>query len=312
MNRIDKVIFDALARRQSVYLPEVGYLEVRRRKARKISETRIIPPQNVVVFTLDEIADAASAVSLLMVETIVDGTQTLEREDAHKLYNEWLAAASTEEGVLRIAGVGLIKDGKMVETAANLQKTLNPDNEAVVTMEKENKNCNCATGTIVAWVLVGVLALVILIGGICWWMHRDAIRAAMNGGAVENVEIIEQIVEFPGEAASELGESDVDQAQGTECGSGSEAAATSSAAASAAKSGGAYHVIAGTFSIESNADNLIKKIRKNYPELNPEKIVQPSSGYWMVSIIDAPTAREAYNQMNKYWDIDLYLWVYKD
>lgn len=326
MNRVDRAIFDALARRQSVYLPEVGYLEVRRRKAKRISETQMIPPQNVVVFTLEQIAGAVSIVDLIDGEK-TEGTEK-GRHNAQELYKEWLSAASAEGGgAVKIADVGEIRDGRMVETAGSLHDVLNPGNGSVITMKKVKYGRNYGVSALVAWILVGVLSLVIIVCCVCWWMHGEGNSLPFGlGNLTETTARVadaetEQLAEETADVAA-TGEPAADgtAAETTTAGtSGASSAAAPGSASSASTSGTAvaapasgYHVIGGTFSIEKNADNFLARVARNYPELRPAKLVQPSTGYWMVSIYSAPTAREAYNAMNKYWDIDLYLWVYKD
>ena len=280
MKRVSKIIFDALAARRSIHLPEVGYLEVRRRRAKKISDTRIIPPQNVVTFTTDDIAESDSVVSLLT-------SEGMPREEAHAIYNEWLAAARKEDGSITIERVGEIKDGKIV-VAAPLHNAINPDNEEIITMEKQTKCVNC--GSLWAWILVGILSAV-LIAGVIWCCKKGLFT---DCGKDERIEVVEVIVP----------EEPVATAPAT-----SEPAPVEEPAA--VEPAPAFHVIAGSFAIESNADKLIKKVKRTHPELNPEKIVQPSTGYWMVSIFSSPNQRTAYNTMHKYWDIDLYLWIYE-
>ncbi len=79
----------------------------------------------------------------------------------------------------------------------------------------------------------------------------------------------------------------------------------------AVAAGPRYHVIAGAFEIESNADKLVAKVGREYPALTPKKFVDARTGYNMVSIYDGATEREAYNVMNRYWEINPCLWVYK-
>ena len=140
MSTVDKVIFDALVKRQNVVLPGVGSLEVKRRKAKKVSETRIIPPQNVVVFNSEEIAEGESAVYLLA------AAEETDDRDARAKYKAWLEEAQSEKGV-EIKNVGEIKDGKFV-VAQPLHTALNPSKEEVIVMEKENKG-----GPIWVWIL---------------------------------------------------------------------------------------------------------------------------------------------------------------
>jgi hypothetical protein len=269
----------------------VGYLEVRRRKAKKLSDTRILPPQNVVAFTLEEILDASSVVSLLTAEG-------MPREEAHSIYDSWLADARNEDGDIRIDGVGEIRDGRVL-VAAPLHNAINPEKEEIITMEKQQTKQN-GGGSIWAWVLVGIL-LAVLVVGVLWACKRGFFDGMCDRDSrteeIEIMTIVDPAAEPVAEPAAACTEKAVEPA-------------TASPDAAESPTDGHYHVIAGAFAIQSNADKLVKKIKAEYPELNPAKIVQPSTGYWLVSIYSAQTEREAYNTMHKYWDIDLYMWVH--
>ncbi len=276
MSTVDKVIFDALAKRQNVVLPGVGSLEVKRRKAKKVSETRIIPPQNVVVFTPEEIAEGESVVYLLA------ATGGANEEEANTLYQSWLENARSGKGV-NIKDAGEIADGKFV-IAQPLHIALNPaKEEEIIVMEKERNG-----GPIWLWVLGGILlAAVALI--LCSYFGNGFLGIQKKPKAVEVVApVVEPVVEET--VAEDVIIENLKQSAPQH----------------------RFHVIAGSFSIEKNADNYVKKIQREHPELTVEKIVNPRNGYWMVSIFSAPTERQAYNKLNMYWDIDLDIWVYEE
>ncbi len=267
MNGISKEIFDALVAHRRIVLPGVGSLEVRRRKAKQISDTQIIPPQNVVLFSTDQPDDA---------DRVTDPA-----------YDSWLEGARTEEGGILIEEVGEIRNGGFVASEA-LHNALNPANEEeIVTMEKERKKC-----PIWVWFLVGVVLAALIFAGIRCCKQGCFGNCRKKDGQTEAV-----TPALPAQPVTEpVCDTIVDEVN-------------PAVAAPAAET--RYHVIAGSFSIESNADNFMKKVKREHPELKPEKIVNPANGYNMVSIFSAPTERQAYNKMNMYWDIDLYLWVYK-
>lgn len=275
MNRVDKVIFDALAARRTVVLPEVGSLDVKRRKPKRISETEIIPPQNVVVFDPAEIG-GESVPSLL-----VKAGEAPSDTEARAAYDEWLAGArSSDGGSVAIDGVGEIKDGKFF-VAGQLHSTLNPNNEeGTITMEREKKK-----SSLWIWLLVGLVLAALVVGGLYCWKHgcfdcgkRDRNRTEVTAPVADPA--TEPVTEPVAEPV-------------------------------AVPAGPRWHVIAGSFAIDSNADNYMAKLKREHPELTVEKLVNPSNGHSLVSIYSGPTEREAYNKMNAYWDIDLYLWVYK-
>ncbi len=121
MNEVSKVIFDALVARQRVVLPGAGSLEVKRRKAKKISDTQIVPPQNVVLFSTKEPENDDTVADLLVAET------GISRFNAGPKYEEWLEGARTPEGLV-IEDVGEIYNGEFA-AAETLHNALNPVNE---------------------------------------------------------------------------------------------------------------------------------------------------------------------------------------
>jgi hypothetical protein len=270
MSTVDKVIYDALAKRHSVILPGVGSLVVKRRSAKKMPGDRIIPPQNVVSFTEEEIAEGDSVVLLLTAEG------ELGDADAAAQYASWLEGARSERG-LAIEDAGEVRDGKFV-IAPSLHTVLNPVVEESVMLEKEEKR-----GAIWPWVVLGiVLAGVALV----------LMSYFGNGflGIQKKPKEVEVVTPVVAPVVAEPAAEDIVIAPPVEP---------------------AFHVIAGSFAEESNADNYVKKLQKAYPELSVQKIKNRLNGNWLVSIFSDPTERRAYNAMNKYWDIDIDLWVYE-
>lgn len=274
MGNVDKIIFDALAKHQNIVLPEVGSLEVKRRQAKRLPDNRIIPPQNVVVFNPAEIAEGESVVNLL--GAAEDGN------DASAVYKSWLDRASTDNGI-SIDGVGEIKYGKFV-AAPQLHSELNPTDDEIVLTDNDRKG-----GPLWAWVLGGILLAALVLGVYTCWKCGMFDR---NGS--RPTEVIETVV--PPTVPDITPEPD--------------------STALAAKPGLAnekrFHVIAGSFAVESNADNYIKKLRAEHPELTIEKIYDPATGYNMVSIMRTSTLRQANSKISLYWDIDLGIWVYEE
>jgi flagellar basal body-associated protein FliL len=271
MSTVDKVIYDALVGRQSVVLPGVGSLVVKRRGAKKMPGDRIIPPQNVVSFTEEEIGEGESVVYLL------SSAGEIGEADAAAAYAEWLEGARSDKGVA-IVDAGEIRDGKFV-VAQPLHTALNPATDAEgVVLKKDKKG-----GMLWLWIVLGlVLAAIALV----------LLSYFGNGflGIQKKPEVVEVAAPVIAPVAVEPVVEDIVIAPAPEP---------------------AFHVIAGSFAIESNADDYVKKLQKAYPELAVQKIQSSRNGNWLVSIFNAPTERQAYNKMNKYWDIDLDLWVYE-
>lgn len=278
MNTVDKVIYDALVKRQNVVLPGVGSLEVKRRRAKKVSDDRMIPPQNVVVFTEDEVAEGESVIYLL------SSAGGIDENESKALYESWLESARSDKGI-DIKEVGEVRDGKFV-IAQPLHIALNPTQEETVVMKKENNGSPLWIWILLGLVLAGVaLVLLSYFGNGFLGIQKKP----------KPVEIVAPVVAPEPEPAEEE--------------QSAEELIIETLKQSAAEP--AFHVIAGSFVEESNADNYVKKLQREYPELPVQKIKNARNGRWLVSIFNAPTERQAYNKMNMYWDIDLDLWVYE-
>ncbi len=286
MSTVDKVIFDALAKRQNVVLPGVGSLEVKRRKAKKVSDNRIIPPQNVVVFNTEEIAEGESIVYLLATSEDTD-----DRE-ARAKYKSWLEEAASDKG-LNIRNVGEISDEKFV-IAQPLHAALNPSKDEVIVMEeKEDKGGS----PFWLWLVCGLLLAFIAYMLLSYYLSGSLFGIEKKPKAV-TTEVVAPVADTlaVNQPTSEEVIAETMQQQ----------------AAAAAPAQHRFHVIAGSFSVEKNADNFMKKVQRDFPDLKLEKLKNPRNGYWMVSIFNAPTERQAYNKIKMYWDIDLNLWVYEE
>ncbi len=286
MKSIDRLIFETLARRRSVFLVGLGTLEVKWRGARRISETRIVPPRSEVVFTPDELEGSVGVISLVGTERGVDESEAIA------LYGSWLEAARRPGGTMSIDGVGVLSEEGMT-VDRELHMVLNPTtNEEILTMETERNST-----PLWAWIVIGILAALLVLGIIWGWK-----KGLFEGGGSRQP-VVETVVIAP--APPPAGDSlAVD--------GGVAAAAVPSAATAPRSTEPRFHVIAGAFSIESNADKFMARLKREHPELTPEKITNPENGYHMVSIFQMPTERAARGKMNLYWDIDLYLWVYAE
>lgn len=279
MSTVDKVIYDALVKRQNVVLPGVGSLEVKRRKAKKVAENRIIPPQNVVVYTADELAEAESAVYLLAAGGATE-------DEAQALYNSWLEGAKSDEGWV-IENAGEIKNGKFTAFEP-LHAALNPEREDVVMMEKEDDGRG---GPIWPWILAGLLLALIALFLFSYYGNGFLGIKKQPKAVVENVVPLTEL-EQPAEEAPTSEEIIVETLQKSV--------------------EPRFHLIAGSFGVESNADSYIKQLKGDFPELKFEKIKSSKTGNWLVSIFSAPTERQAYNKMSMYWDVNVDLWVYEE
>jgi cell division septation protein DedD len=312
MKSIDSLIYDALAGMRSVLLPGEGTLEIRRRGAKKISDTRMIPPQSVVVFTPHEAEGAENILSLMMATGEVDYPRAAE------LYGEWLDSVRRPDGSMAIEGVGETGDGGFI-VDETLHKAINP-NLNIVTMENERRST-----PLWAWIVIGLLAALFVMAVLWSWKAgvfgcskpKEPVEVVMQSTMDEVTAAVAATATHAvaaAQAAASAGFESEARAAGAAAGTAAGAAGAATAASSAVSAqnlGPRFHVIAGAFAIESNADNFVARLRRDHPELTTEKMINPSNGFHMVSIFQSPSLREANEKMNLYWDIDLFLWVYE-
>ncbi len=276
MTTIDRLISDALAGRRAVSLPGEGTLEVKRRGAKMISDTELMPPHSEVVLTPGEAEGAESVISLIMADRGVG------EDEAGAMYGSWLESARREDGALEIEGVGKT-GGDGFTVAEELDAALNPEGEEPLVLETEK-----GRGRAWLWMLIGILAALLILGGIL------LCQKGCFGSGRSKTPVVETVVNLT--PTTDPVPSD-----------GSPAADETPAT----PAGPRFHVIAGAFKIESNADNYIARLKREHPELTPEKVFDPAKGYNMVSILQAPTRREASRKMNLWWDIGYDLWIYE-
>lgn len=295
MTAVERVIFDVLARRGSVALPGVGSLEVKRRKAHRVSETRVIPPQDVVVFTRDEPREVPSVVDLL------NRNSNMEMDDAWASYNEWVG--ETRDGdALVIEGVGTLR-GERFEPTDHLHEMLNPTGAHDETSRddgergyddgrggrggscraQDRRRCKCWPWW--AWVLtvlgVGMLICVVL-QAVCPDFCRD-FWDGLNGRKPRT----EVVVAVPAPVV--------------------DSTAMAAPALETVPAGPIYHVIAGAFLVPGNAELRMEELRRE--GFTVRKVVNPN-GYEMVSIFSSPQRAAAQRELNRNLDLDPCGWIY--
>ena len=114
--QMNKIIANQLLRRDVVFLPTVGTIRVESRSAKLSKGSEVVPPLNMVEFSSEQSG-----------ESLVDTVQRLASTDVEKaqdIYDRWLAKV-TEEGELRVEGVGVLRDKSFVCDKAFYER-LNP------------------------------------------------------------------------------------------------------------------------------------------------------------------------------------------
>jgi len=296
MKTIDRIVFDALAARRGVVLPDVGTLEVRRVGARRLSDTHISPPRSEVTFSHEwGSGTAGSLVAAIAAE------RGIGESEAAAEYSAWLDGARREQGSVDAGAAGEIVNGRFI-ASEELMRALNPAGGEAVTVDGNGRRSSRAWLWIVALVAIALAAFCLFKccgdGG-----FRFGRKAA---AVVEEVAPAATPLDAAGVAAAEAARAAATEAEGAMNGKG---ALTGKGDRYAGTD--RFHVIVGAFAVESNADNYIARLKREHPELTPVKLPHPVTGYNMVSIIQTSTRRQAVNRMNLYWDIDENMWIYE-
>ena len=144
---LNRLIADKLAAGESLYLPEVGTLMVKRVAARRLSHTEVVPPQRVVDFQ-----HTPEGVNLVELLTEVAATTP---ESAGEIYQRWLSH-TLAEGVLTIEGVGVLRH-KSFTPDKEFDARLNPQGKRPVVMPRRRHSKD--------WTLIlGIAAVVMALG----------------------------------------------------------------------------------------------------------------------------------------------------
>jgi hypothetical protein len=329
MNTVDRVIYEALVKKQSVVLPGVGSLEVKHRGAKRMAGGKIIPPQNVVYYLREELAEGTSILSLL------SSLQGVSGDDAAALYDSWLAEAVSPESV-SIKEVGDVRDDKFMVTKA-LHNALNPSAQKGSVQLKTKKKCSLLWLWIALGVVVVAVALLLLSyfgNGFLGIQKKPKATLEVVEQVVVAEPVVEAVVAEPGVVlvADSVAVADsvvapavapVKEVVAEKKPEPAKPAATEPvaekkpepakpAASEPVATAPAYHVIAGSFKREANADSFVKKLQATYPDMTVQKIKSPNDRFWFVSVFSAPTEREAYNAtLNKSWNTGTEMWVFK-
>lgn len=307
MKAIDKIIFNELASRRAVALPGLGTLGVIRRTA-QVEGKEVKAPVNEVVFSKKEAEDAPSVIALME-------SMGLNGDAARAAYKEWLDVVC-EGGSIVISGVGKV-EGDAFTPSAELSQMLNPVRTkqpdrpvpaaAAVPISapaaqtppppaENKKSRNCLTNILL------IIAIILLLAVACFCVARKGCTFCKDGRELRDADAgyntapgrvkIEQAVPvLPQEVTPAQPQTQTQPAQITS---------------------DKYHVIAGSFVYESNADQLIARYRREFPDLKVEKLM--TTAWVMVSVWQGATAEEGAESNSKLQDRlgNHGMWVYRE
>lgn len=299
MGNIEKIIFNTLASRRNIGLPEIGAFVVMHASA-EFTDEELAPPVNTVQFMEDWPEDTISIIDIIV-------GMGVEREVAEQNYSEWLKVAKSDTGAY-IKGVGVLKNNRFYITK-ELDKYLNPSKKSVQAAVSTGRYSR----TEKIWMILIPAFAIILIGGWGLWWYNEGGKKHVREES-HKLEFVEPVVTTTTESTESLDAEGL-VSEGAVVGDG-DAKATETIPAtklvSAAKAGTTlYYVVGGVFSEPVNADNYIKLVNQAYPGLDCQKI--PYKGMTMVSMFSSTSESEATNKRNKIAS-ELYnhdIWVHK-
>ena len=155
VTEVNKIIFNALVGGRGVYLPEVGTLYIERQAARKISNTKLLSPRNVVAFSSQE--QAASLVR--EIETIASCSES----QAADIYERWLKQTRVENTLI-IDGIGVLVD-KSFRMEEEFAATINPQGVKTLVLRKKSSHW---------WIyLIAILCALLSLGAVGYYFFFD-------------------------------------------------------------------------------------------------------------------------------------------
>ncbi len=290
MNATDKIVRAALLRYRKIFLPGAGTLYIEYKSAEKVSPQLFMPPCNGLVFTDRQLPGAPSAV-----DEIVSHSR-LSESQAQELYSFWLKEARGADGSIHITGVGTVS-AKGIETDETFGRLLNPAGRQSVKIKTRKKTSTVAAASVAAAAVAAAC-----IWGICEY------RTSSTAGTSVAQETI-----YPGpDAQPPVQQTDsaiVAESQAVQTADTTLTRTVPAEQPDTTESAGIHYIIAGTFSIEDNADRYISQLQEKFPDLECVKI-RLSSKRWMVSIASTQDSDRARRLLSELRYVKPDLWIH--
>ncbi len=308
--QVDRILFNTLARRDSVALPGVGSLLVERQPAQRTSARQMNPPRTLIHYTGEERGIA--------LPHLIAAAGGCSEEEAREIYTRWLE--KTREGeVLVIGGVGTIAERRFT-IDPQLDKALNPLGKKPLTLRPR-----CWINPLLAIVVLASLAVT---GTLLYLSREPLLRSIHRKETVHTEAICLTEPAQPTECLQPtLPDDSLEVNTPTETlveplaeGVTNEQLATPSAA-EAATAGtemphqeitrttpGQTYVVAGIYSTEENARRAAGEIATDYPELTPHIYLYGAK--WMVSLHEDASAEACQAFITQYTPQINGLWPY--
>lgn len=284
VGEVNKIIYNMLVSGKGVFLPSVGTLYIERRGARKISETRLVSPHNVISYSSQE-----QAPSLVSEIVSIAGCEQAQAQD---IYDRWLSKTLVD-GRLTIEGVGVLV-GKAFTVDPALGKAINP--QGIKTLVVRRKK----SGTWIYVVCAISIALALGFFAYIMWGDKASLSADEKPLVTEQTEVIPAMEIVPADSIAKSGAA-VEQPAVEPKEQPAETVVT------VAKDY-AYYVVMGIFSTEENANRAVEQVEKKIED--PQCKILPFKNKFMVTIYGSDTVGDCNAYAKSYHDIYPDLWVY--
>ena len=262
-NVVNKLIFNCLVQYGNVAMPQVGSLEVVAEGGQKQS-------QKSVRFT-PRIKE-----SHIPVTDIIAEQGNLSEEAATAIYNEWLAAARSNEGDLNIEGVGVLTIKGSVAIAEELNQALNGTALPTAAALPQRK-CKLLW----LWILLAVAA----VGAAVWFFCPCCCNECKSEAVEEEFVVYDEVAEEPAEVVEEP-------------------------KVTPPAPNKRYNVAVGVFSIKYNARACVKQDPLGIGADN-YTITPFPSGMWVVIAYASDNLNDAERMRREYKKIQPDVWVYR-
>ncbi len=297
MDPISMLIFNALVRRQSITLPDIGSLRVITRAPMIEKKRVLIPPANLVVYANAEFPECTSIITLIALSGNKDEAQAWDD------YNSWLATARVD-GAIQINSVGEIRDGRFLATT-ELNEILNPVSPTPMELPRQT-----GIGQILLWAIGAIVVGGAISIGIITLLDRDTFPDDKK-----QMTVTEAPATFDSSAQEQdaaIGEdAPIDNpTAGSGDGVAAETAPTPSANSVVATGQWGYYVVIGSYSTDENANKFIGQAKETDPTLTYYKLPL-GGGKTMVYTSLSASAQEAERLKNQCSTSFPDAWVFK-
>ncbi len=250
------LIFNALVRHQSVYLPEIGSLEVVCDPPRMQKRRVLTPPRNRVTFNPHP---APYATNIL---TLIESSSGKKEEKCLEIYDRWFSETQQGEGWI-LPSVGNIHEGVFYPTE-ELNRIMNPAGSTSRTLRPRSRMTGWWIGSGVALLLIAAAAWIIYAEPFGTSAPATAPAPVAEATAPAAVDTTTQVATSPTATTATATTSTAPKATTTTTSPTS--SSTQGISKMSRKAG--YYAVIGVYSTQQNAERFVAECRKKAPSMH--------------------------------------------